>query len=755
MSATPRALTLVTAAALVGLTLAWPSHTTAASGGTRRAVTMQPLSLVKQDLALAPGAPFKVGFHVGAPLSAGSTVRVTNYPIIDERRELAGAIAGTSQRGFIDTVTVSDPTMLTPDANGDVTISVATETSGATEEALQFPLTGLYPVVIDVRDSTSTTVSELVTFVDRLPDAGDTTALGSINVAVLASITAPPAMPGSNTPLLADTTSALNALAAYAPTNVPVSAAISPEVLQRTDQATLAKITTVLSHGVAMSQPRIPFDPSAAAAADQAELFTSLLVAGEATVASVADVANADRSTWFSPGPITADGAALLRGRGVRSLILTPKEYFAADGNRGDLTDFSQLFLTRLAAPTAQNENCAAGLECIPTAVVDPLLTDRLEDTTLSTEQAALYMAADLVVYRDQLASVIAPVTRHALILGASGGGVPDAQRVARMVELTTPTGAAQFTTVSNLDQTSSNLIFDGLPRDLTLKPSKPMDLKVRAFTIGTLTGDAAVVEQMLVDDNGRTKLWAETTSTLWSTAISDDQAAKTAAALTSQFDAIKHAIVPPPSYTFSLSGRATTLPLRFRNTSNEQLKIIIHLIPGAQKLIFPGGLDTVETLKANGLTDVKIRVVARTNGTFTVTLQVLAPDGRTQIGNDTILKARVSALTGLAQVLTGGALLVLLTWWARQFRRRRRLRRSSKAMVDHPTNGVSHGDGTTENHTQTEMVAETTTDTDTEPETMTEPERDTDTDTQTALPVDAPDDPEPPDTGSATLSDS
>ena len=46
----------------------------------------------------------------------------------------------------------------------------------------------------------------------------------------------------------------------------------------------------------------------------------------------------------------------------------------------------------------------------------------------------------------------------------------------------------------------------------------------------------------------------------------------------------------------------------------------------------------------------------------------------------DTItLQANVNTLTGLAQVVTGGAVLILLTWWVRNLRRGRRVRRGRR----------------------------------------------------------------------------
>jgi len=48
-------------------------------------------------------------------------------------------------------------------------------------------------------------------------------------------------------------------------------------------------------------------------------------------------------------------------------------------------------------------------------------------------------------------------------------------------------------------------------------------------------------------------------------------------------------------------------------------------------------------------------------------------PDGATQVGKRVQLSARVSALAGLGQLVTGAAILVLLAWWIAHVRRTRR----------------------------------------------------------------------------------
>ena len=157
---------------------------------------------------------------------------------------------------------------------------------------------------------------------------------------------------------------------------------------------------------------------------------------------------------------------------------------------------------------------------------------------------------------------------------------------------------------------------------------------------------------------------------------------AATTTRLIGEFDAIIGAVSPRPAYAFTLSGRRTSIRIRIENTSEEPLKVLVRM--SSNKLTFPKG-DQLVTAEAKSITDVAIPVVARSNGSFPVTLEVLTPDGGSPIGNALFLKARVSALTGLAQLLTGGGLLVLLAWWARHMRATRRGRSNAETMHHHP----------------------------------------------------------------------
>ena len=76
--------------------------------------------------------------------------------------------------------------------------------------------------------------------------------------------------------------------------------------------------------------------------------------------------------------------------------------------------------------------------------------------------------------------------------------------------------------------------------------------------------------------------------TTLYSTALTDGEVDSAVAALHAEFDGIAASIVPPHADSFTLSGRRTSVPMRFDNNSDEILQVMITLDSGADKLQFP-----------------------------------------------------------------------------------------------------------------------------------------------------------------------
>lgn len=629
------------------------------------------LTLVRQELALAPDAVLSIGVRSEPELPANATVVVTAYRTIQTRGDLSNAIAGKLPRA-VDTLDLAvDDAVTTLD--GVTTFAVPTETSARTSRSLQFAQQGLYPVVVDIR-SESTIIAELITFVDRLPKPADDQR-GTLNVGVTASITAPPAIPGANPTLSPYAVQALADLSAF-PATVPLSLSISPEIIDRVDGATRDRLRQLFNTNLVMSQPRIPFDPSAAVAAGKSALFTQLLREGENAVVALGETPPSDRSVWWSPDPLTTTGASLLRDLGTRLIVLSPNVYANATGSLGALTDTTQLLLITLPDNTT-----------VPTMVLDPVLAERLDNSLLAPEQAALYAAADLISTRDQLANVASPVTGHTIVLGLGAGGVPNGALLGRIHDLTSSTGAVDFVTLDGVERSTTTMLVDGLPVQIALPDRSPLDISTRLNSLDKLNARSFTVSGMLVNDAGRPKRWSETIGVLWSSALSDTDVSTAVRSLTTELDVITAAIAPRPAYAFTLSGRRTTIRIRVENSSDEPLKVLVRM--SATKLTFPKG-DQVVTVEPSSITDVAVPVVARSNGSFPVTLDVLTPDGGSPLAPTLFLKARVSALTGLAQVLTGGGLLMLSAWWVRHLRKVRHGRRNAERMHRHPsTNAV------------------------------------------------------------------
>jgi hypothetical protein len=675
MKSRPRAVSAVTSLA-IGLAVLQPLATPATNAAD------DTMTLLHQELAIAPDAPLTVVVHPPLPFTDQTRVTVSSFQQIVTREALQIAIDNGPRR-FVDSVTL-DAAGIAVGADGSLTLTIPTESTASSQGALRFSNEGLYPLQIRINDG-SRIAGELVTFVYRLgqPDAEP---LGSMNVAVVASVTAPPAVPGVDSALPPDVIASVSDLAAYDDlvTTLKPTVAISPEILtsNRVDPDTLARLRTVLSQSVLLSQPRVPLDPSSAVASGQTDRFTQMLRAGENATASVAEVPTADREVWATTDPITTEGASMLRNLGFRLILMSPDNYYAAKGSVQGFTDFSQLFEINLPDGTA-----------MPMGVIDPALNDRLLDTRWSPEQAALFAAADIVVWRDQLAETLSPVSGRTVALGLTHGGVPNPALIKRIAEMASSTGAATFTTgLSDYERSTEYQLINGLRIDVTLQATPVVDLTTRAQSLNVMTLKSTAVSSMLVEDNGRTAQWALTVDTLWSTSLDDDDVDAGLTTVDGELAAITGAVVPPQPYSFSLSGRRATVPVRITNTSNEPLRVVVRLSAAADKLTFPNG-DQVAELTPNDVTDVDVPVIARTNGFFEVRVDILTPQGSAPIAATTF-RANVNALTGLAQVLTGALLLILITWWVRNFRRGRRVRRSLQALPTHPSSRVAQESG-------------------------------------------------------------
>ena len=151
--------------------------------------------------------------------------------------------------------------------------------------------------------------------------------------------------------------------------------------------------------------------------------------------------------------------------------------------------------------------------------------------------------------------------------------------------------------------------------------------------------------------------------------------------------------VAAPVSTTFTLGARASSIRLALRNDSDSDLRVRVRLT--SSKLRFPEG-ESVFTLTALATTSIEIPVEARSNGRFPVTIQLLTPDGDLPVSRPTVFTARVNALAGLGQLVTGIALLLLAAWWLQHLRRQQERKEGlvTNSARRHPSGDSSEGAG-------------------------------------------------------------
>jgi Family of unknown function (DUF6049) len=192
-----------------------------------------------------------------------------------------------------------------------------------------------------------------------------------------------------------------------------------------------------------------------------------------------------------------------------------------------------------------------------------------------------------------------------------------------------------------------------------------------RSDEIDDVREEAEHAASMLVDSPVGNP-WSARLDALMSPDLDDGTVAARLAEISAEIDTVLDAIVPPEPFTFTMTGTSNTLRLPIRNTSAQPLRVDVRVRSPKLAVDEPTQEVVVPALSSF---EVEVPVTARSQGTFTIEVDVLAPDGN-RLSAPVVLKGRVSHVTGLSQVVTAGAALVLVSWWYTHLRRRRAQRR-------------------------------------------------------------------------------
>lgn len=591
-----------------------------------------------------------------APAEAGAMVEVRAHRRIDDTADLDRAENGVLGP-VLDRVEVPGVDAVVGAGDGPtLRLDIATSTE-AGDPRLTLRRPGLYPISIVLRVDDDT-IAEAVTFVERLPIGTD--ADPPVGLALLATIADPgPDPTAAELAASDDELDQLSGLAAA--TDAPFTVALPPTVAARVDE----ELALALLDAELLALPALPLDPSSAIAIDRTDAFTRELLRGEDQLAAALATTPTQRTAWLATGPLSTAAAATLRDPlGFRLLVFDENTYRSLEGSIGDFTDSSLSFEVALGDGNT-----------LPAMVLSPLGEaldpDRDDDTTAA--EAAVELMSELVVVRRELGIE----QRRNVVLAPPDLGVPDPATVAALAGDVAQVPGIELTTLARVAGGTDSIQLDDGPLTVELPDEAGPDLAERNDRIELTRVSVAAYGSMLADE-GRLDDWQSELDTMLSTALDDDTVDRGLDRLRAQLEEIRTSVVAPDPFSFTLTGRRSTLRLTIRNTAAETRTVVVRA--SSPKLRFPEG-DTRVVLQP-GPNEVSLAVEARANGTSSVSIELLTPVFEQALTEPTFLTANVNALTGLGQVITGGALVVLGTWWFSHFRRRRRQRATPAPIV-------------------------------------------------------------------------
>ena len=444
----------------------------------------------------------------------------------------------------------------------------------------------------------------------------------------------------------------------------PLTLAVEPEVLDALDrspsaddQALLARLEAVLQRHESIRMPYVPFDPSSAQRASLGSQFRQLLASGLDAVDSRNGDAPMNTEAWIARQPIDRDGVDLLSANDIGTIVLTPNASQAS----GSLDNYLKTY--RVGTTVADSTAIKA---------IDPRYAELLTGDRRTPVVDAARIAASLILSRSAVENSGGDVRRLHAILGDTRGEVP-APLVA--IPLLVALDRAPQLNLVGVSRTPDVTAEDSTT---SLPTINRVDLATNRGTIDEATNFVQITQTILSPTSSLHDEWSRALLIL-----NDDRLDATTfdayvKGIRSRARQLRNSITIPDGLSFTLGSREGTLRLPIRNESDEELRIGVVL--SSAKLTLPDE-PRVVTIAPRGSTDIVVDVVARANGRFPVDVSFTSPDGQHKIGQTIRIGARVTAISGLGQLVTGAAVLILATWWVAHWRSRRRLR----AVQKHP----------------------------------------------------------------------
>lgn len=612
------------------------------------------------------------------PPPVALTLEITNYqPLTDpaDVDRVVGSGIDTEATGVvgsaIDGVAIDARPLLVRNDDGTVELPlvVATDVTESTRDRLKFEQPGLYPIRVQLLigdPADDDVIATASTVVQRLAGAVDLGVVPPPPIDLSVVAVTPEAPPGATPDELGAANAELDrALDLAAQLDAPVTLEVPPTLIaeRASTPAAADRLAETLADDELVALPVVPLDVSAAVAAGRGDSYTRFVRAGEDLLTDAVPTVRSVRDVWITTEALSGPGAQHLRDLG-RRVVIMPAELYAST------VDADVPPTDRLVEAQLPDGGTLALLVADPIAEqLTPAATDRILQGATAVEWSVATLGRLLVSQQLDDALVGAPSPRRSIVLTTPELSSPDPRLLRSLEQLATTTTSFRFTAASSLIGVTDVLEVDGEPAIVELPTTAGPSLSARVELLDRTAIAMASVSTMLPADDPRPELWQVELDTLISTAYSDAEVEVATDELIEQATGLKDAVQLPAPFTFTLTGRSGTIEIRVVNDADEPLDVVVEL--ASEKVDFPEGPQQV-TLRPRDETSVIVPVEAQSNGTSSIALSVATPAGEV-IGSDVDLTARVTAFTGLGQVLTGGLIVVILTWWFSHWRSRRR----------------------------------------------------------------------------------
>ena len=544
-------------------------------------------------------------------------------------------------------------------------IALSTDIPSGTRR-IEFDGPGIYPVRVEIVIGT-TTRATLTTFVNRFDPSRETKPMP---VNIVAALDAPITLrPDGSRRIDSATRTKIEKIISLLKLNAAkVTVQISPELIEGLsksvdpiDQSLLVQLVAALSEVPLVTTTYIRFDPSAASTNDQIDEFNSLLERGTTTWQQVSPSSKIINSVWIARDPIDQKGLDLLAESGVRSIVMLPN----SSAVLGEFDNAARPY--RL-----QSKNKAVPID-LALHLVDKSYVAQLSSPNNDTFAAATYLSAQILAQRNQVESEGGTSALRRVVLTSNDGSIvnPNLLRETVLILSRAPQQVV-MRTLGNLPTPRPDAYMPSLP------PIDAADFAQRKTIVETLRTDIDKLNTTIAADAQVWREWDERLLVMSSDSMTSAEREEFVLATRDQLKKIRQSVTLQSGTTFTLGSRESELRLDLQNSSDFAMTIQVKV--ASPKLRFSKDTATIE-IAANSSKELVVDVVALANGLFPVEVRIFTADGLSQLGKKIEVSARVNALAGLGQIVSGVALLLLATWWVAHIRRKFR----KKISKNHP----------------------------------------------------------------------